>query len=547
MSAASPLQENRAAVWTVVLLSAFHNILVLSGSLYMMLIYDMVIPSRNPVSLVGLLIILLVAYAFQSGFDLLRSNILRRAAGDLYDKYSRRAFLAVQEGQSRDEPVNDLEKVRAYLSGPGPGALIDLPWMLLYLGILFLLHFWLGITGLVGIIVLSALAWLNNHSMKQPTKDATEVAGDRQRFLQETRMQSEPLLSLGMRERAADLWHARTERHLTIQQRLAAVGGNLAGLSKTFRMLLQSLILTVGALLVIDDKATGGIIIASSIIGSRALAPIEAAISTWKPMLAARDAWKRIKEMPAPSEAKMTLPAPSGTLEIEDLTLTVPNRKLPVLSKVSLKAEAGQVIAIVGPSAAGKTTLLRAIAGQIPEAWKSIRLDGASYEQWDINDLGQHLGYLSQEPLFLSGTVAQNISRFEQDIEADHVTAAATAAGAHEMILRMDDGYNAAMMPRGPGQSGGQRQRIGLARALYGDPFLVLLDEPNSNLDGEGEAALTKAIEGLRSRGALVLVASHRPSVLQAATDILVLREGMMQAYGKREEILPKLLGRQAA
>lgn len=544
MDAKTLANESRATIATVILLSAFLNILVLSGSIYMMLVYDMVIPSRNPVSLIGLLAILLVAYAFQTGFDLLRADLLRKAAADIYARFTRPAYLA--SATAEGDPVSDLETVRSYISGPGPAGIIDLPWMILYLGILFMLHVWLGVTALVGITILLGLSWLTNERMQKPSKEATTVGYARSRFLEETRGQTSTLKSLGMRGRIADLWQNSTDTHLTVQQRLSSVAGNFSGLSKSFRMLLQSLILTVGALLVISDKATGGVIFASSIIGSRALAPMEATIASWKPMLAARKAWGRIRDLRSTDLRKMPLSAPERILEVDDLTVEIPGRKTPILSHIRFEATAGDVLAIVGPSAAGKTTLLRALAGQIPQAEQAVRLDGASLDQWDMDDLGRHLGYLPQDASFLSGTVSQNISRFEEDASPEMVRRASEAAGAHDMIVRMQDGYNALMAPQSASQSGGQRQRIGLARALYGDPFLVILDEPNSNLDADGENALGKAIEGLKARGAITVIASHRPAVLQAATHILVLRDGVIQAHGRKDDILPKLLGRAA-
>lgn len=545
MSSKQLAHDLRPTIITIVLLSAMLNLLVLAGSIYMMLVYDMVIPSRNPASLVGLLAILFVAYAFQTGFDLLRSDLLRKAAADIYVRYTRSAYLA--SATAEGDPVADLDTVRSYLSGPGPGGLVDLPWMAFYLAILFMLHVWIGVTALVGILILMGLSWLTNDRMRNPTEEASLVGYARNRFLQETRNQLDSLVSLGMRGRVADLWQRTTETHLTVQQRLSSVSGNFSGLSKSFRMLLQSLILTVGALLVISDKASGGVIFASSIIASRALAPMEATIASWKPMLAARKAWGRIKALHSSDLHKMPLAAPASSLEVDDLTVDVPGRKAAVLSRISFQASAGDVLAVVGPSAAGKTTLLRALAGQIPQIQQSIRLDGASLDQWDMDGLGRHLGYLPQEVAFLSGSVSQNISRFEENADPENVRNAAEAAGAHDMIVRLQNGYNSLMMPAGTGQSGGQRQRIGLARALYGSPFLIILDEPNSNLDAEGENALGRAMQVAHMRSAIVVIASHRPAVLQAATHILVLRDGNMQAYGRKEDILPKLLGRSAA
>lgn len=538
----------RSAIITAILLSAFLNILVLSGSIYMMLVYDMIIPSRNSISLIGLLIMLIIAYVFQTGLDILRSELLRKTAANLYMQFNRPAYLASQSSENNENDfVKDLESVRSYLSGPGPGGLMDMPWMILYLFILFMLHVWIGITTLVGMIVLIGLAWLTNFQMQDPTEKANAVSNARSRFLGETRSQAGTIVSLGMRDRVSNLWHKSTETHLTVQQRLSSITGNLSGVSKTLRMLLQSLVITVGAILVITDQATGGILFASSIIASRALAPMEATIASWKPMLAARNAWDRVSKLNEEQAKKMSLPAPVKSLSVENLNLEIPGREIPVLKNLTFTANAGNVVAIIGPSAAGKTTLLKALAGQIPSVSHTVRLDGASLDQWNMDELGSHLGYLPQEASFLSGTISQNISRFIENADDDGIREAAEAAGAHEMIVHMQDGYNGMMSPYGAKQSGGQRQRIGLARALYGNPFLVLLDEPNSNLDAHGEQALAKAIAGVRKRGGITLVASHRPAVLEVSTHIMILQEGSIKAYGPREEILPKLRGKNIA
>lgn len=538
----------RSAIITAILLSAFLNILVLSGSIYMMLVYDMIIPSRNSISLIGLLIMLIIAYVFQTGLDILRSELLRKTAANLYMQFNRPAYLASQSSDNgENDLVKDLESVRSYLSGPGPGGLMDMPWMILYLFILFMLHVWIGITTLTGMIVLIGLAWLTNFQMQDPTEKANAVSNARSRFLGETRSQAGTIVSLGMRDRVSNLWHKSTETHLTVQQRLSSITGNLSGVSKTLRMLLQSLVITVGAILVITDQATGGILFASSIIASRALAPMEATIASWKPMLAARNAWDRVSKLNGEQTKKMSLPTPVKSLSVVNLNLEIPDRETPVLKNLTFTANAGNVVAIIGPSAAGKTTLLKALAGQIPSVSHTVRLDGASLDQWNMDELGSHLGYLPQEASFLSGTISQNISRFIEDADDNGIREAAEAAGAHDMIVHMQDGYNGMMSPYGAKQSGGQRQRIGLARALYGNPFLVLLDEPNSNLDAHGEQALAKAITNVRKRGGITLVASHRPAVLEVSTHIMILQEGSIKAYGPREEILPKLRGKNIA
>ena len=508
----------------------------------------MIIPSRNSISLIGLLIMLIIAYVFQTGLDILRSELLRKTAANLYMQFNRPAYLASQSSDNgENDLVKDLESVRSYLSGPGPGGLMDMPWMILYLFILFMLHVWIGITTLTGMIVLIGLAWLTNFQMQDPTEKANAVSNARSRFLGETRSQAGTIVSLGMRDRVSNLWHKSTETHLTVQQRLSSITGNLSGVSKTLRMLLQSLVITVGAILVITDQATGGILFASSIIASRALAPMEATIASWKPMLAARNAWDRVSKLNGEQTKKMSLPTPVKSLSVVNLNLEIPDRETPVLKNLTFTANAGNVVAIIGPSAAGKTTLLKALAGQIPSVSHTVRLDGASLDQWNMDELGSHLGYLPQEASFLSGTISQNISRFIEDADDNGIREAAEAAGAHDMIVHMQDGYNGMMSPYGAKQSGGQRQRIGLARALYGNPFLVLLDEPNSNLDAHGEQALAKAITNVRKRGGITLVASHRPAVLEVSTHIMILQEGSIKAYGPREEILPKLRGKNIA
>lgn len=535
----------RSGLGAVAGLSATMNLLALSGSIFMMLVYDMVLPSRNSASLLGLLAILAVCYAFQHVVDLTRAKGLRQCGAvvglRLHDRCadaSRRLTLAGR--YATVDPVRDLDTVRSFLSGPGPVAMIDLPWAILFVGVLWALHPWLGAVTLAGVVVMTALTLRTEHAVSGPTREAEEASVLRQAALEQRRRSAETLKALGMTSRIDARVSEHTRRHLELQERLASRVSNLGGTSRTIRMMLQSLVLATGAVLVVRGDATGGVIFASSILSSRALSPVDVAIANWRGFSAARAAWKRLggvlSAIPAPTP-RTPLPAPTETLVVENLGVAPPGIQRPTMQGVAFTVRAGSAVAVVGPSGGGKTTLLKTLVGAWTQSNGSVRMDGATLEQWEPDALGRHVGWLPQEIGLFEGSVAENVSRLDPDADPERIIAAAKAAGAHDVITGLADGYDTRIGDGGVGLSSGQRQRIGLARALYGDPFLVVLDEPAANLDGEGEAALVKAIADVRRRGGICVVSAHRPSVIKVCDLALVMRDGRQQAFGPTDKV----------
>jgi len=383
---------------------------------------------------------------------------------------------------------------------------------------------------------------------KEPTSQIALIAAHRNNIAETHLRHAELMKVLGMRGRMAARWHAIDQLYLTAQNNVSQSVLTMSGISKIFRLLLQSLILTVGALLVIDGKASGGVIFASSILSGRALAPVDQAIANWRNFSAARIGWKRLAELldrvPATTLPVTALPAPRSTFQAQQLFVSPPGSNKVIVQGVDFKLEAGMALGIVGPSAAGKSSLGMALIGAWQPARGMVRLDGASIDQWDSDVRGTFIGFLPQSVELLEGTIAENIARFDPDRRSDDVVAAATAANVHDMIVEMPEGYETPVGMDGTALSAGQRQRIGLARALYRDPFVVLLDEPNSNLDADGETALTAAISAVRERGGICIVIAHRPSALANVSHILVMRQGRMEAFGPRDEILEKIIGK---
>ena len=530
------------------------NLLYLTGSFFMLEIYDRVLPSRSVPTLIGLAVIAFVLYAFQGVLDVFRGRVLVRIGASLDEALNARVFdlivrLPLKTRMSGDglQPARDLDQVRAFLSGLGPTALFDLPWMPLYLGICFIFHFWIGMTALVGALILVVVTLLTEMRTREPTKVAVETGAARNALAQASRRNAEVLQAMGMGGRAAALWGSANARHLAAQQRASDVAGGLGAVSKVLRMALQSAVLGVGAYLVIEQQATAGIIIASSILTSRALAPVELAIANWRGFVAARQSWKRLVELMAAlpqREAPMPLPRPSSSLSVEGASAVPPGVQRFVVQDVTFALKTGNGLGVIGPSASGKSSLARLLVGVWTPIRGKVRLDGAALEQWDPEALGRHVGYLPQDVELFAGTVAENIARFDPEPDADAVLAAAKAANVHELILRLPDGYETQIGESGAALSAGQCQRIALARALYGDPFLIVLDEPNSNLDAEGEQALTQAILSARARGRIVVVIAHRPTALAAVDLVLMMADGRAQAFGPKDEVLSKVLRR---
>jgi ATP-binding cassette subfamily C protein len=548
----SILKACRGAFLGVALLSGLINILYLSGSIFMMEVYDRVLPSRSLPTLVGLSLIIVVLYLFQGLFDAIRGRILARVGAALDEDLSLSVFQSQLsaplkgrvEGDGQ-QPLRDLDQIRAFLAGGGPAALFDLPWMPLYLVICFAFHPLIGLVTLGGALCLIAITLLTELLTREASRAAVSAAVQRNGIAEGARRNAEVVHALGMAGRIGARWGAANAQYLAHQQRTSDVAGGFGALSKVLRMLLQSAVLAVGAYLVIDGQATGGIMIASSILTSRALAPVELAIANWKGFVAARQGWRRLKEQLAkttPGEAPLPLPAPRQNLVVDNAGAGAPGSQRFVVQDVSFTLQAGSGLGIIGPSASGKSSLARLLVGVWP-AWRGkVRLDSAALEQWRPEDLGRHIGYLPQDVELFAGTVAQNIARFVSDPDPEAVIAAAKAANVHEMILHLPDGYDTQVGEAGAALSGGQRQRIALARALYGEPFLVVLDEPNSNLDNEGEQALTAAILGVRARGGIVVVIAHRPSAIAGVDLVLVMGEGRVQSLGPKDEVLSRVL-----
>ena len=549
---AAALGACRGAFLWIGVFSGFVNILALSGSLFMMEVYDRVIPSGSLPTLAGLFTLVAILYLFQGLLDLMRTRLLTRIGASLDQTLGSRVFDAVLGLQLRaprigetSQPLRDLDIIRGFLSSSGPGAFFDLPWLPFYLGICFLFHHLLGLAVLVGAIFLVFLTLLTEVMSRVPTRETAVYSVARSRMIEMSRRNAEALIAMGMMGRVRQRFEEISRRHIDAQQSTSDTSGGFGGLSKVFRMLLQSAVLAVGAYLVIGQEATSGVIIAGSILSARALAPIDLVISNWKSFAAARQAKERLDKllqlMPE-AQSPMALPAPEFTLVVQGVAVTPPEAQRLVVQDVSFVLKPGNGLGIIGPSASGKSSLARLLVGVWTPQRGTIKLDGAPLNQWSSEALGAHIGYLPQNVELLEGTVAENIARFDTSARPEAIIAAAKAASVHDLVLALPQGYDTMLGEQGESLSAGQRQRLALARALFGNPFLVVLDEPNSNLDVEGEEALTQAMLGVRARKGIVIVIAHRPSALGAVDMVLAMAAGRQQAFGPKDEVLSKVL-----
>ena len=543
----------RPVLLALVLTSALINALMLTSPLFMLQVYDRVRPSRSMPTLVGLCLFAGVMIGFLGLLDALRARVLSRV-GQLVDEVlSPRVFgLLLQREQTPRPPedatqyVRDLDVLRGFASGNALTALFDLPWMGIYVAVCFAFHSMMGWAVLAAVGALCALAVLTEAVLRGPTERALQAANSRRGFADLARRNAGLVQALGMQGAMAESWATVTGAMRRAQLSSNDIACALASVLRSFRMLLQSALLAIGAYLVINRAATAGVMLAATILTVRALSPVELLIANWRTLISARQSLQRLGEALAalPEDtARTPLPAPSRNLRVTCLSLLAAGRDAPVLFDVSFALDAGSALGIIGPSGSGKSSLARALVGLWPAARGVIRQDEAEHGQWSSDALGASVGYLPQDVELLPGTVAQNIARFKKE-DPRLLLAAADTAGVHGMILRLPNGYETRVGDGGVLLSGGQRQRIALARALYGDPFLLVLDEPNSNLDAEGEAALARAIELTRSRGGVVIVVAHRPSALSAVDKVMVLNEGRMQAFGARDVLLPQLAAR---
>lgn len=544
------------ALWAVALFSAIINILALTGSLYMLQVYDRVLPSGSVPTLIMLTILMVGLFASYGLLDWVRQRILVRV-GNRFDASVHdevfRAQLAIPlragPDGNRIQPVSDLDTIRTFISGSGLTAFFDVPWLPFYMVIVYWLHPWLGILATVGAIVTVVFTLVAESLTRAPQRKAAESIIARRIYGDAGRRNAEVVRALGLNDRIGAIWSNYSQRYLDDQRHISDIVGASGVLSRTMRMTLQSLILGLGAFIVLRGEATGGIIIASSILTSRALAPVDIVIANWRGFMAARQSWTKLNNVlgnlrQAKTEA-MALPRPRKTLQIEDLAVAAPGTQKVIVQGVNFTLQAGAGLGVIGHSASGKSTLVRAIVGVWNPVRGKVRFDQAAVEQFDPAALGRDIGYLPQDIELFDGSVADNISRFDENAEPGAILSAAEAAGVHQMILRLPDGYRTRVGEGGVALSAGQRQLVGLARALYGDPFLVVLDEPNSNLDGDGDTALANAIKAVRARGGIVIVVAHRPSALVTIDQLLYMNGGQMQAFGPRDEVLAKVTGGQ--
>lgn len=539
-------------LWPILTFSAVFNVLLLSGSFFMLLVYDDVLASRSGATLAGLLLMVTVAYVFQGAVDVIRSRVLLHSGAQADQKLCDRLYDIISRYEQEvgpmpagAAPVRDLDVVRGYITGPGPLALLDLPYVVMFLLILTLFHWALGLATLAGVLIMIALMVLGDRRTRGPASQAAAVAAARFNMAEDVRRNGEVLRVLGMGARRRASWDAVSLNLIAAHDELAGVSGRTQVIGKAFRLFLQSFVLAVGAFLVIDNDATGGVIIAGSILSARALMPVEQTIGQWKPMTEAGQAWRRLAALldRVPLlEQPMPLPRPHVGLEVQSVVCGPPGRQKITVANVSFRLAAGEALAVIGHSGSGKSSLMRAITGAWPLLRGAVRLDGASLDQWDPVQIGRDIGYVPQTIELFEGSIAQNIARFDPEAVPEAIIAAARAADVHDMIVALPGGYEYPIGgPSGGALSGGQRQRIALARALYGEPFLIVLDEPNSNLDAAGEDALLAAIAAAKQRGALVIIVGHRPTVFAQVDHIMIMADGQVLQMGERAEMLKRI------
>lgn len=544
------LTASRGAFAMTGVFSFFINLLMLTAPLYMLQVYDRVLTSRSESTLVALTVLAGTMLLVMGMLELVRSRILVRVGTGLDKRLGARVFLAIFErslrgakGQ-RSQALRDLDGLRQFLTGPGPFALFDAPWVPLYLGVVFLFHPILGLIATGGAVILFIIALLNELLTRRPLTLANAEATAAYGFAETSLRNAEVLDSMGMLDGIRKRWMAAHQKGLALQCTASDRAGTLTASSKAVRMFLQVAILGAGAALAIQQIITPGAMIAASIVMGRALAPVEQAIGHWRQFIGARQSYSRLdgllREAPEAAEP-LKLPRPEGHLSVERVVAVPPGAAKPALKGISFSLAPGEALGVIGPSAAGKSTLARLLVGVWPPYSGYVRLDNAELHGWSREDLGPHIGYLPQDIELFPGTVAENIGRFADEPDADKVVEAARRAGVHEMILHLADGYDTQIGENGSFLSGGQRQRIGLARAVYGSPALVVLDEPNSNLDAAGDQALTEAIRGLRNQNATVVVMAHRPSAIAAVDKLLMLRDGAIEAFGPKEEVIAQV------
>lgn len=534
--------------WTIGVFSVFVNLLMLTGPLYMLQIYDRVLPSRSEETLLALTILVAALFALMGILDHVRGRVAARIGATAQSRLDARVFRATLRrsvlASERGRPatgLRDLEAVQRLAGSPTLFAVFDMPWAPIFIFAIYTFHPWLGHMALVGGLILVGVAVLNQLMSKRPEADATAatVAGDN--FAETVRQQGDMVQALGMRSAMLARWQAMRGRALAAQLKASDRLGQFSNATKTFRLFLQSAILGLGAYLVLQGELSAGAMIAASILLGRALAPVEQAIAGWPMVLRARQGWTRLKALLGATpevEDALPLPRPRAVIDVEGITAYPPEGQKASLRLLSFRVRPGEALGVIGPSASGKSTLARVLTGIWGPAGGSVRLDGATLDQYDPDVLGSYIGYLPQDVVLFDGTVAENIGRMLPHPDPEAVVAAARKAGAHEMILSLPEGYDTPVQAGGSRLSGGQKQRIGLARAFYGDPILLVLDEPNSNLDAAGQDALNAAIRQAKDEERAVIIMAHRPAGIAECDLILVLDNGTAGAFGPRDEVL---------
>jgi PrtD family type I secretion system ABC transporter len=524
------------------------NLLYLAGPLYMLQVYDRVISSASEVTLVMLTIALLIAFLALAGLDAVRARVLTRASIRLDQKIAARVMTAIIDrsanfGGARSQLLRDFDTFRQFITGMGIHAMFDLPWAPIYIAVIFVLHPALGAFALGCSILLVLMALLNEWIVKPPLTESSEAASRNYSFTEMSLRNTEVVRAMGMTEGLLRRWGRDRNRMLERQVAASDRAATMQSIIRFLRLSMQSLILGLGAYLVIERVATVGAMFAASILLGRALQPVEQIVGSWRNLVSARAAFLRVRELLAanpPRETGLSLPRPDGRLSVEALTFVPPLSNKPILRGVAFGIEPGEVLGVIGPSGAGKSTLARHIVGGLTPSAGAVRLDGSDVSVWARTSLGRHLGYLPQDIELFADTIAANITRFQEGEDREAILAA-QMAGVHDMIVRLPNGYDTQVGEGGAILSGGYRQRIGLARAVYGSPSLVVLDEPSSNLDADGDAALTDCIMQLKQRGTTVVIISHRPSTIGVVDKILLLKDGVAEMFGPRAEIMSRL------
>ena len=544
----------RSLFWVIALFSGVINLLTIVPALYMMQVFDRVMSSRNETTLLLLTILALGLLLLSSLVEWIRGQVMIKMSVGIDLDLGERLFGVAFQKSLKEHNANpaqvlsDLNALRQFLTGSSLIALLDLPWMPIFLIVTGMLHPWLGIFTLIGALILFALALWSEHSTRKGLDEANQISVHSAKYVNSTLQNAEVIQAMGMLANLQKRWAGMQQRLIGAQTEASDKAARISTITRLVRTAWQALAMGLAMVLILDGQISGGVMMAAGFLISKAMLPAEQAIGSWKQLDGAKASYKRLclllEEFPRKTE-RMVLPAPTGAMRIERLVVTPPGSKRPVVNGIDIALSKGDVLAIIGPSASGKSSLARAMVGVWPASHGSVRLDGAEIGQWDSEALGPHIGYLPQDIELFDGTVAENIARFNET-DSEKVIEAAALSGIHQMVLHFPKGYDTLLGPGGLGLSGGQKQRIGLARALYGKPALVVLDEPNSNLDDAGEAALVAAIAALRNNGSTVVLVTHRPNVLAVVDKLLVLQDGTQKMFGPRDHVLKALFPAQA-